>query len=93
MANTMEMVRSTLMPMSCAAPLSSEQARMALPILVREVNSVSATITSTAASTVTMVMELMMSWPSKSLTEGKLTAEGNALGSAPQMSSAEFWRK
>ena len=34
MAKVREMVRFTLMPMSWAAPLSSEQARMALPILV-----------------------------------------------------------
>ena len=32
------MVPLTLMPMSWAAPLSSEQARMALPILVLLVN-------------------------------------------------------
>ena len=36
MAKVMEMVRLTLMPMSCAAPLSSLQARMALPILLLE---------------------------------------------------------
>ena len=34
MAKVMEMVRLTLMPMSWAAALFSEQARMALPILV-----------------------------------------------------------
>ena len=56
MAKTIEMVVLTLMPMSWAAPLSSEQARMALPILVREVNSVRPTMTTTQASTVTMEM-------------------------------------
>ena len=44
MAKVMEMVASTLMPMSWAAPLSSEQARMALPILVLPVNQVSASM-------------------------------------------------
>ena len=38
MAKVREMVPLTLMPMSWAAPLSSEQARMALPILVLLVN-------------------------------------------------------
>ena len=37
-------VASTLMPMSWAAPLSSEQARMVLPILVLPVNQVSASM-------------------------------------------------
>ena len=41
MAKVMEMVRLTLMPMSCAAPLSSLQARMALPILLLETKVVS----------------------------------------------------
>ena len=40
MAKVTEIVRLTLMPMSCAAPLSSEQARMALPILVLLVKKV-----------------------------------------------------
>lgn len=38
MAKVREMVPLTLMPMSWAAPLSSEQARMVLPILVLLVN-------------------------------------------------------
>ena len=54
MAKVMEMVLLTLMPMSCAAPLSSEQARIALPILVLPVNSVSTSAMTTQASTVTM---------------------------------------
>ena len=41
MAKVAEMVALTLMPMSCAAALSSEQARMALPILLLLTNSVS----------------------------------------------------
>ena len=42
MANVAEMVALTLMPMSWAAALSSEQARMALPILLLLTKSVSA---------------------------------------------------
>ena len=44
MAKVSEMVALTLMPISCAAPLSSEQARMALPSLVRPVKKVSSTM-------------------------------------------------
>jgi hypothetical protein len=36
---------------------------MALPVLVRCVKSVRPTMTTAADSTVTMVMELMVSWP------------------------------
>ena len=44
MANTIEIVEFTLMPMSCAASRSSEQARMALPIFVLLVKNVRATM-------------------------------------------------
>ena len=54
MAKVREMVRLTLMPMSWAAPLSSEQARMALPIRVLPVKSVSATMITTQQATVRM---------------------------------------
>ena len=56
MAKVMEIVELTLMPISWAAPLSSEQARMALPILVKPVNQVSAIMMTMLASTVTMVV-------------------------------------
>ncbi len=39
-AKVREMIWLTLIPISCAAPLSSEQARMALPVLVRLMNRV-----------------------------------------------------
>ena len=42
MAKVSEMVRFTFMPISWAAPLSSEQARMALPVLLLLVNAVRA---------------------------------------------------
>ena len=54
MAKVMEMVALTLMPMSCAAPLSSEQARMALPILLMLVKAVRATMITRHTTTVKM---------------------------------------
>ena len=53
MANVMEIVASTLMPMSRAASLSSEQARIALPIFVFPTNSESATMMTTHTMIVT----------------------------------------
>ena len=64
MAKVMEMVRLTSMPMSWAAALSSEQARMALPIFVRPVKAVRASMMATHTRTVTMVSQEMESWPS-----------------------------
>ena len=54
MAKVTEMVRFTLTPISCAAPLSSDTQRMARPILVRPTKSERATITTTDAAMVTM---------------------------------------
>ena len=45
MAKVMEIVLLTLIPISCAAPLSSEQARIAFPVLLFDVKSVRPTIT------------------------------------------------
>ena len=50
MAKVAEMVALTLMPMSCAAALSSEQARMALPILLLLTKSVSAIMMTTGSA-------------------------------------------
>ena len=55
MAKVMEMVALTLIPISCAAPLSSLQARIALPMRVLPVNQVSASMMITQAAMVTMV--------------------------------------
>ena len=55
MAKVMEMVVLTLMPISCAAPLSSDTARIAVPTLLLPVNSMSATMMMTQAAMVTMV--------------------------------------
>ena len=93
MAKTIEMVALTSMPMSCAAPLSSEQARMALPILVRWVKSVRPTMTAMQVSTVTMDSGLTLSCPPKNERVGSLTTLGKTFGSLFQMSRAEFCRK
>jgi len=94
MAKVMEMVRLTSMPMSWAAALSSEQARMALPILVRPVKAVRASMMATHTRTVTMVSQEMESWPSNrvSLADG-LTTGVNTLGLELHRSWAGFWRK
>ena len=49
MAKVIEMVALTLMPISWAAPRSSEQARMALPILLFPVKAVSPSMMTTQA--------------------------------------------
>ena len=61
MANVTAMVRLTLMPISSAAPRSSETARMALPIFVRLVNCVKAIIMTILARMVTMVVPVRRS--------------------------------
>ena len=53
-ANVTEIVRSTLIPIRRAASLSSEQARMALPIFVLPVNAVRASMMTMQQTTVTM---------------------------------------
>ena len=63
MAKVMEMVRLTLIPMSWAAPLSSDTARMALPILVLPVNRVRHSIMTTQATMVTRVTWEMVRGP------------------------------
>ena len=52
MAKVAEMVALTLMPMSCAAALSSEQARMALPILLLLTKVVNASMMTTQTAMV-----------------------------------------
>ena len=54
MAKVMEMVALTLMPISCAALRSSEQARMALPILLLLVKVVRAAMMTRQVTTVKM---------------------------------------
>ena len=93
MAKTIEMVELTLMPMSCAASRSSEQARMALPILVLPVNMVRATMMATQARMVITAVALMVRRPSKRWSAGRLRIIENDLGSEPMMMSAAFCKK
>ena len=93
MAKVTEMVVFTLMPMRPAAPLSSETARMAVPILVLVVNSVSTIMMRMQAATVTMVTPEMISLPPKSWTDQFPTMEEKVLGLEPQIRRAAFCRK
>ena len=90
MAKTMAIVALTSMPMSWAAPLSSETARMALPILVLVVNSVRPTMITMLARTVTSVTELTTSSPPNKDSEGMAMTCGNDFGSLFQMRRARF---
>ena len=93
MAKVSEMVVLTLMPISCAAPLSSDTARIAVPALLLLVNRVSATIITTQITTVTMVTGAMVSWPSNSEIGLPPTTEVKLFVLEPQISSAAFCRK
>ena len=91
MAKVMVMVWLTLMPMSSAAPLSSDTARMALPMRVLLMKSVSPTM---MAAVTTRVMRVMPSiyTPAASMV-GSLMMVGNAFCSEPKIKSARFCRK
>ena len=93
MAKVMEMVRFTSMPMSWAAALSSEQARMALPILVRPVKRVRPTMMTMHTTTVRMVSAEMDSPPGRESWRSRLSTGVNILGLEDQSSWAAFWRK
>ena len=90
MAKVTVMVRLTLMPMSSAAPLSSETTRMALPILVLPVKRVRAIMMTTQAAMVTMASPEMIICPPSRDSEPSPTTEGKLLGLAPQTSRATF---
>ena len=91
MAKVTEMVRLTLMPMSSAASLSSDTARMALPVRDLEMNSVRiimiAPVTATVRSTEYFT-----------LTEPRARAElptlmGNSVSLLPKSSFATSCRR
>ena len=63
MAKVMEMTRLMSMPMSWAAPVSSETARMALPMRVFWINRWSPTMAPTETRIVTRVLRLKESPP------------------------------
>ncbi|VUX36676.1 Uncharacterised protein [Bifidobacterium catenulatum] len=67
MAKVSVMVEFTLMPIRIDASLSSETARMALPCLVWETNSCSATMMMTPSAMVMMVAPSIFSLPSDSV--------------------------
>ena len=92
-AKVTEMVRFTLMPISCAAPRSSETARMAFPIFVRLTNTVSRIMITTVSAMVTSVLPEITSSPPKRrrLKEGMM--EEKMTGFAPQISRARFCRR
>ena len=73
------------MPMSWAAALSSEQARMALPILDLEVNHMSTTMIKMQARMVTRDTAETLNC-AKNAGTGNLTSEVKFLGVAPHSS-------
>ena len=80
--------------MSWAAPLSSEQARMALPILDLLVKVVRAIMMTMQEAMVTRVITEMESCPSKRVMRLPVGTMGlNTLGLEDHSSRAAFWRK
>ena len=61
------MILLTLMPISCAAPLSSDTASMARPVLVFFTNSVSAAIRIAPTMRVMSVETLILTLPKESV--------------------------
>ena len=88
MAKVMVMVRLTLMPMSSAAPLSSETARMALPIRVLAMKRVRAIIMTAVTIRVSRVIPSMYTPPNSRV--GNWNMVGVAFCSEPKISSARF---
>ncbi len=86
------MVLFTLIPMSWAAALSSEQARMALPILVLPVKNIRPAMITRQATMVTSETALTLNLAKNSGT-WKVTSEVKFLGVAPHRSCAAFCRK
>ena len=91
MAKVTEIVLLTLMPMSSAASLSSETARIALPMRVLPMNSVSATMMSALTASVARASPLMVSSPS--WTGGMLTPFGKLCSPDPNTSCARLCKR
>ena len=90
-ANVIEIVWLTLMPISLAASLSSDTARIALPILDLLMNNVRQIMITMQESSVTIDSAVIVSCPLNSLTPGiPLTTDVNTLGALPQIRSALF---
>ncbi len=90
MAKVSEMVAFTLMPISCAAPLSSDTACMACPTFVLLTNNVSATMMTADVTMVTSVSPVTTSCPPKRRSGSMDTTDVKDFGAEPQMSSARF---
>ena len=87
----MVIVRFTLMPISWAAPLSSETARMALPCLVRLMNNVSKIIAAAVIIRVTRVIPEMVTPPI--LTVFTLMMDAKGRGVALKINRAALCKK
>ena len=90
MAKVSAMVPSTLIPISCAAPLSSDTANIACPALVLLIKSIRPAIMIRQVTIVTMVSPVILICPSASFTAGTDTTEVNALAFAPKIKRATF---
>ena len=93
MAKVREMVRFTLMPMSCAASRSSDTARIALPVRVLPVNRVRPTTTRIQAATVSRTSPVITSLPPAREMGFMVTMLVKFLGLEVQISCAAFCRK
>ena len=93
LAKVREMVPFTLIPISCAAPLSSETASIACPALVLFTKRVKPIMMTIQDKMVTIVSPLMVICPPARERLGTLTTEVNALVFAPKISNAIFCRK
>ena len=91
MAKVMVMVLLTLMPISSAASRSSETARIALPMRVRLMNSVSPTMMAAVTPSVSRVMPSTVTPPS--VREGRSNSAGVDFCSGPKIRSARFWSR
>ena len=92
-AKVREMVPFTLIPISCAAPLSSETASIACPTFVLLTKKVSPAIMIIQDIIVTIVSPEIEICPSASLMAGTVTTEVKDLVFAPKRSNAVFCKK
>ena len=90
MANVSAMVPFTLIPISCAAPLSSETASMACPAFVFLINRVSPAMITIQETMVTMVSPEMVRLPPARTRAGTGTTDEKDFVFAPKTRSARF---
>ena len=91
MANVMEIVWFTLIPISSAAPLSSDTARMALPAFVLLINNVSRIMEMSMMAIVTRVIPEIVRPPI--FTDGTLMTDWKGIGVALKIKSARFCKR